>query len=79
MTHYNFVKRLSDDIVVLYSEDYGNQVWNKCKVRANKECYITSLKLKGQYAYRPIGSEKYNRMDRIGIEGIKYLEEMNHG
>jgi len=79
MTIYRFVKRLSEGCVVLYNDDYGSQIWARCKIRAAKECYITGIKLKGKEGYSPIGSQKYNRMDRISVEGIKYLEEKSHG
>lgn len=74
MVNYKFVTRLSDKLVVLTSAEYGNQVWTACKIRLNKKCYITGENLKGKEAFRPTGSEKNNRMERLSSGAIKALE-----
>lgn len=74
MVNYKFIKRLSEKIVVLESEEYGQQLWTMCRIRANKECYISGLPLKGRDAFRPIGSEKNNRMERLSIDSMRQLE-----
>ena len=71
MTYYEFVKRLDDNIVVMSSEQYGEQLWSKCKTRKSFTCKEYNIKLPaGTMAYRP-QTNGYNRMERISEHAMK--------
>ncbi len=74
MEKYNVKEILSEEIVVLESENYGVQIWslsNLTKKHKGSSCHICG-KIVGDKAYRP-ATNLGNRMERICINCIKEL------
>lgn len=73
---YIFIKYLSNDLVILAHDRYGNQIWGKVKLRKSTNCAITEEPLSiGSLAYRPI-TNGYNRMQRISQTGLELLVKL---
>lgn len=70
MVLYNFVTRLDVNIVILNSDEYGEQIWVKCKTRKKFRCRQYDIEFEaGSVAYRP-QTNGYNRMDRISEQAM---------
>ena len=76
ITEYKLMDILASELVGLYSEKYGKQLWgvvNLTKKHKDDDCAICELKV-GSKAYRPT-TNKSNRMDRICIPCIERLKQ----
>lgn len=73
MTSYQFVKRMSEELVVLKSYLYQD-IWDRGTARKVSICQVTGEEIKkGDSSWRPITNGN-NRMHRISDAGIKQLE-----
>ena len=75
MIEYKLIQVLSPEIVGLYSDEYGKQLWavaNLTKKHKDDRCPICDLKV-GDRAYRPT-TNKSNRMKRICIPCIESIK-----
>jgi hypothetical protein len=65
MPDYILVKVLSDGLVGLSSEEFGRQLWDRCRTRKTHECQVChEWSGVGSQMYRPI-TNGYNRTHRI--------------
>ena len=71
---YKLTGVLSEGLVSIECDRYGEQLWARAKCRKHKKCAITQEDLYKKEGYRPVGSQKGNRMDRIGIVGLSIID-----
>jgi hypothetical protein len=71
--NYRVVRKLSDGLLVLLSDLFGQQMWGKGKVtkriRETRNCVLCEGNL-GEQAYRPI-TNKGNRYERICVKCLE--------
>jgi hypothetical protein len=73
---YRLVKPISKGLVLIFSLEYGEQLWHKAVCRKHMRCSVSGRDLYKMEAYRP-ETNGYNRMDRIDAAIIEKVIEIS--
>ena len=70
---YSLITIPGDGLALLFSGEYGRQLWVQCKMRKTHKCYECDATYPvGTGMYRPM-TNGYNRMQRICAQCIQMM------